>query len=59
MAIKYCTELNDSWGFILFEVREIKPIKPAKVIPDIPLDPTLHILEAGHLQDRQRKGHHV
>jgi len=29
--------------------------KPKKVIPDIPLDTTLHILEAGHLQDRMRK----
>jgi hypothetical protein len=26
-----------------------------KVIPDMPLDPTLPILTAGHLQDRQRK----
>lgn len=29
--------------------------KPDKIIPDIPLDPMLPILEAGHLQDRQRK----
>jgi hypothetical protein len=26
-----------------------------KVIPDMPLDPTLPILQAGYLQDRQRK----
>jgi len=30
---------------------------PKKVIPDFPLDPSLSILEAGHLQDRQRKRH--
>lgn len=29
--------------------------KPRKIIPDIPLDPTLHILEAGYIQDRMRK----
>jgi len=33
----------------------IKKRKPKKVIPDIPLDPTLPILEAGYLQDRMRK----
>jgi hypothetical protein len=26
-----------------------------KVIPDMPLDPTLPVLQAGYLQDRQRK----
>lgn len=26
-----------------------------KVIPDYPLDPALHVLEAGYIQDRQRK----
>ena len=29
--------------------------KPKKIIPDIPLDPTLPILMAGHFQDRMRK----
>lgn len=29
--------------------------KPRKIIPDIPLDPSLPILQAGHLQDRARK----
>lgn len=29
--------------------------KPKKVIPGIPLDPSLPLLEAGHLQDRARK----
>lgn len=32
-----------------------KKRKPKKIIPDIPLDPTLPILEAGYLQDRMRK----
>jgi len=31
--------------------------KPKKVIPDIPIDTTLPLLEAGHLQDRMRKRH--
>jgi len=35
--------------------RKPKLRKPKKVIPDIPLDPTLPILEAGYLQDRLRK----
>jgi hypothetical protein len=29
--------------------------KPRKVIPDMPLDPELPVLMAGHWQDRQRK----
>jgi hypothetical protein len=29
--------------------------KPKKIIPDIPLDPDLPILQAGYIQDRQRK----
>src|ERR1035437_3864186 len=28
-----------------------------KAIPDFPLDPTLHVLQAGYIQDRQRKKH--
>lgn len=39
----------DSTGWTL-----VKTLK-TKVIPDIPLDPSLHILQAGYLQDRQRK----
>jgi len=34
---------------------KVKKRKPRKVIPDIPLDPTLPILEAGYIQDRARK----
>ena len=35
----------------------LKTGRPAKAIPDIniPLDPTLHILQAGHIQDRMRR----
>src|ERR1035437_9011893 len=47
-----------SWGGDVseyFEEFDGKPRKPRKVIPDIPLDPTLPILMAGHLQDRARK----
>jgi hypothetical protein len=33
----------------------IKKRKPKRVIPDIPLDSTLPILQAGYLQDRMRK----
>jgi hypothetical protein len=36
----------------LFEVR---PFKPGRVIPSFKLDPTISILQAGHIQDRQRK----
>lgn len=34
---------------------EVRPIKIEKIIPDFPLDPTLHVLQAGYIQDRQRK----
>lgn len=36
---------------------EVRPLyfKPKIIIPDMPLDPSLPILMAGHLQDRQRK----
>jgi len=47
-----------SWGGDIseyFEEFNGKPRKPRKIIPDIPLDPTLPILQAGHLQDRMRK----
>jgi len=44
---------------VWFDVLDVrsngKKRKPKKVIPDIPMDPTLPILEAGYLQDRQRK----
>ena len=33
----------------------VKRRQPDKIIPGIPLDPTLHILMAGHLQDRMRR----
>jgi hypothetical protein len=49
VALKLARSLGDiSWA-------EVRPIKPSKIIPDIPLDPTLPILMAGHLQDRMRK----
>lgn len=35
--------------------RLAKPIKKHKEIPGIPLDPELHPLQAGYIQDRQRK----
>jgi len=50
-----CNDLNTSYGLTIFEVREFKEFKPSKVIPDFPMDPTLHILEAGYIQDRMRK----
>jgi len=37
------TNISDGW------------VVQEKIIPDIPLDPSLPILEAGYLQDRQRK----
>jgi len=41
-----------TWSLI---IRPKTKTKTSKVIPGIPLDPTLHILEAGYIQDRQRK----
>jgi len=39
-----------------FEARLVPPKQIyEKIIPDMPLDPTMQILMAGHLQDRQRK----
>lgn len=38
-----------------FEEFNGKKRKPKKIIPDIPLDPNMPILQAGHIQDRQRK----
>jgi hypothetical protein len=43
-----------SWRAGDYEVRPTKGWAP-KVIPDFPLDPTLHVLHAGYIQDRQRK----
>lgn len=43
---------------LTIEVRPLtgyKPRKPKKVIPNMPLDPTLPMLEAGYLQDRMRR----
>lgn len=40
---------NSHWLLVEVKLRSIK------VIPDIALDTTLHILEAGYIQDRQRK----
>jgi hypothetical protein len=63
----YCSVLIDwddgnhrcrEWGGDIseyFEEWDGKIRKPRKVIPDIPLDPSLPILHAGHLQDRMRK----
>lgn len=47
----YTTDLAGPWSLIHY----YKPRRSGKVIPDIPLDPALPILMAGHLQDRQRK----
>jgi hypothetical protein len=41
-------------GGYTFEVRVVKKIIE-KIIPGFPLDPTLHVLQAGYIQDRQRK----
>jgi len=41
--------------FIEVVVKQVRPITPEKVIPDFPLDKTIPILQAGHIQDRQRK----
>jgi len=44
------------WAIGEYEIRPIDgAMKPPKVIPGFPLDPTLHILQAGYIQDRQRK----
>lgn len=51
------TIYNCTW-FIpddVFDIIPSKHRKPKKVIPDIPIDTTLPLLMAGHLQDRQRK----
>jgi hypothetical protein len=42
--------LEENWMIIGTK----KPIVD-KVIPDFPLDPSLHTLQAGYIQDRQRK----
>jgi hypothetical protein len=42
-------------NFIRFFEVPCKKRKPKKVIPNIPLDPNLPILQAGYLQDRMRK----
>jgi hypothetical protein len=39
--------LADTWELVIE--------KPEKIIPGTPLDPTLPILHAGYIQDRQRK----
>jgi hypothetical protein len=44
------TMIADEW--ILVSNNEEKK---EKIIPGIPLDPSLPILQAGYLQDRQRK----
>ena len=38
-----------------YEIRAVVPPRPSKVIPDYPLDPSLPVLMAGYIQDRQRK----
>jgi hypothetical protein len=38
-----------------YEIRVVVPPRPEKVIPDYPLDPSLPVLMAGYIQDRQRK----
>jgi len=56
-ALDMCNRLNVVDGSIWLEVRKLdgRARKPAKAIPDIPMDPTLPTLMAGHLQDRMRK----
>jgi hypothetical protein len=57
----FCTYMIDggfrdrSNNWHLVDPTKFKPKKPEKVIPGMPLDPTLPILQAGYLQDRQRK----
>lgn len=46
---------HDSYFYQNWQLINMKLRPPRKAIPDIPLDPTLPILEAGYLQDRQRK----
>lgn len=42
-------------GCLDVEVRAINPKQIDKIIPDFPLDTTMPILQAGYIQDRQRK----
>jgi len=42
-------------GARYFEEVGAKKRKPRKIIPEIPIDTSLPLLMAGHLQDRQRK----
>ena len=48
---------SDAWSGACYfdEILGGRKRKPKKVIPDIPLDPTLPILQAGYIQDRARK----
>jgi hypothetical protein len=38
---------------------QVKHSKKNRIIQGVPLDPTLPILEAGHLQDRMRRRKHA
>jgi len=40
---------------IFYVIEDKKYRKPKKIIPEIPIDTTLPLLMAGHLQDRMRK----
>jgi len=55
-AAKHCEELNICHGTTnRFIVLRLDKPRIKKVIPDFPLDPMLPVLEAGYIQDRQRK----
>jgi hypothetical protein len=52
-AIRWADEIG--FGEVRPLIGKFKKRKPKKVIPNTPLDPSLPILMAGHIQDRQRK----
>jgi len=51
-AESLCFRLNRNGTVGRYSVRQIIP---SEIIPGIPMDPTMHPLMAGHLQDRARK----
>jgi hypothetical protein len=56
--IKSYIEMTPQHSIAIWEIRMLprhRARKSSKVIPDIPLDPTLPVLQAGYLQDRERK----
>jgi len=54
-ATTLCRILNDRFRYGIDVGYEVKQVVVNKVIPGIPLDPTLPVLMAGYIQDRARK----